>query len=148
MSGSIPEGAVFFIDRCLGRNQLAEALRKRGVRVEVHDDHFRKDALDVDWLLDVGQCGQIVLTKDNNIGRCSLERIAVTSANIKMFVLASQSLSSTDMINAFSRALSKILDFARDNSVPFITKVYRDGQVKEWRTAVDLPAEFYQSSDH
>ncbi|MCS6813217.1 MAG: hypothetical protein NZ772_06560 [Cyanobacteria bacterium] len=147
MSESIPKGIVFFIDRCLGRNQLAEALRKRGVRVEVHDAHFSKDALDVDWLPNVGERGWIVLTKDSNIGRCALERIAVTNANIKMFVLASQNLSGVDMIDAFSRALSKIINFVRDNSAPFITKVYRDGQVKEWKTATDLQAELQQSSD-
>jgi len=30
---------VFLIDRCLGRNIVAQALREVGETVEIHDDH-------------------------------------------------------------------------------------------------------------
>ena len=146
MSESISKGTVFFIDRCLGRNQLAESLRKWGVTVEVHDDHFSKAAQDVDWLPEVGKRGWIVLTKDSNIGKRSLERMAVTNATIKMFVLASQNLSSVDTIDAFANALNKILDFAKDHPAPFIAKVYRDGDVKEWKNDKELLKEAHQAS--
>ena len=37
---------VFFIDRALGSRRVAQALRDVGATVEVHDDHFAKDAAD------------------------------------------------------------------------------------------------------
>ena len=36
---------VFFIDRALGKRAVAEALRKAGAIVEIHDDHFPPEAL-------------------------------------------------------------------------------------------------------
>jgi hypothetical protein len=44
-----PEAPTFFLDRSLGKNLVAEALRTAGVQVEVHDDHFAPDAKDEDW---------------------------------------------------------------------------------------------------
>jgi PIN like domain len=45
---------TFFIDRCLGSKKVADALRQAGLTVEIHEDHFAPDALDVDWLTEVG----------------------------------------------------------------------------------------------
>lgn len=129
---------VFFIDRCLGSVRLVNALRKSGITIEVHDDHFPQSAQDEDWLPEVGQRGWIVLTKDARIGNRLPERLAVASANIRMFVLASQNLSGQDMINSFREALPKMQQFAHDRPSPFIAKVYKNGEVNEWKTREDL----------
>jgi hypothetical protein len=50
-----PKSITFFIDRCLGSKLIVEKLRDAGITVETHDDHFDKDAKDVDWLPSVGQ---------------------------------------------------------------------------------------------
>jgi uncharacterized protein with PIN domain len=55
---------VFFVDRCLGGKRLPESLRLLGIRVEIHDDHFAKDALDKDWLPQVASKKWIIFTKD------------------------------------------------------------------------------------
>jgi hypothetical protein len=47
-SGWPPEGLVFFVDRSLGKRYVPEALRREGVRVEIHEDHFARDARDED----------------------------------------------------------------------------------------------------
>ena len=44
---------IFFIDRSLGKRQVAAALSSSGVYVEVHDEHFATDALDTEWLPEV-----------------------------------------------------------------------------------------------
>lgn len=129
---------VFFIDRCLGSVSLANALRESGITVEIHDDHFPQSAQDEDWLPQVGEWGWIVLTKDAHIGKRTSERLAVASANIKMFVLASQNLSGQDMIDVFRKAFPAMREFARKNSAPFIAKVYRNGQVQEWKDQEEL----------
>jgi hypothetical protein len=40
------QGIVFFIDRCLGKHSIVEKLRETGIQVEVHDDHFPRNATD------------------------------------------------------------------------------------------------------
>jgi hypothetical protein len=55
---------TFFLDRSLGKEIVAQALRAAGADVEIHDDHFPPDAKDEDWLTEVGSLGWIVLTKD------------------------------------------------------------------------------------
>jgi hypothetical protein len=77
-----PEAAEFFIDRCLGSKVIAEALAAHGFTVHVHDDHFPQDCKDEDWLLDVGQRGWVVLSKDGRIERRHLEIEALKSAGV------------------------------------------------------------------
>lgn len=133
-----PQTITFFIDRCLGTKRIAEALRRAGITVEVHSDHFDPAAPDVDWLPEVGKRGWVVLTKDANIGKRNLEKIAVTRAGIKMFTLASQNLSGDDMIAAFQKAIVPMQEFVRKNPAPFIAKIYRDGRIDIWKNQQTL----------
>lgn len=144
---SQPQSTVFFVDRCLGSKTVPQALRKSGAIVEFHDDHFAKDAKDTEWLPEVGKKGWIVLTKDAHIGKRTLERIAVTRAGIRMFVLASQNLSGADMAEIFKQAIRAMQEFAQANPAPFIAKVYREGRVEEWKNQEELLAEIAQPPD-
>ena len=133
---------TFFIDRCLGTRAIVGALREINISVEIHDDHFMQCALDVDWLPEVGRRGWIILTKDANIGKNQTERMAVSSANIRMFILVSQSLSGSDMADIFVRSISQMKKFISSNSSPFIAKVYANASVKAWKNSVDLIEEY------
>jgi PIN like domain len=133
---------TFFIDRCLGTKAIVEALREINVSVEIHDDHFMQGALDVDWLPEVGSRGWVILTKDARIGKNQIERMAVASANIRMFVLASQNLSGSDMADAFVLSMSEMKRFISLNSAPFIAKIYAKGAVKQWKNSSDLIEEY------
>lgn len=128
-----PQSITFFVDRCLGSKSIVEMLQSTGINIEIHDQHFDKGAQDVDWLPEVGKRGWVVLTKDANIGKHTLERIAVTRAQVKMFVLASQSLSGTDMAAIFLKAIVAMQEFVREHPAPFIAKIYRDGKVFMWK---------------
>ena len=55
---------VFFIDRCLGKRYIVEALKDTGIPVEIHDDHFPQAAQDVTWMPEVGKRGWIELEED------------------------------------------------------------------------------------
>ncbi|MBG1267751.1 hypothetical protein [Nostoc sp. WHI] len=124
---------TFFIDRCLGSRCIVETLQSAGINIEIHDKHFDKGAQDVDWLPEVGKRGWVVLTKDANIGKHTLERIAVARAQIKMFALASQSLSGSDMAAIFLKAIVSMQEFVREHPAPFLAKIYRDGKVSMWK---------------
>ncbi|MFN6475273.1 hypothetical protein [Nostoc sp. DedQUE07] len=128
-----PQSITFFVDRCLGSRCIVETLQGAGINIEIHDEHFDKGAADVDWLPEVGKRGWVVLTKDANIGKHTLERIAVARAQIKMFALASQSLSGRDMAAIFLKAIVSMQEFVREHPAPFIAKIYRDGKVSMWK---------------
>jgi hypothetical protein len=55
-----PEPITFFVDRSLSK-LVGEMLREAGVPVELHDDHFRQDARDEEWIPVVGARGWVVL---------------------------------------------------------------------------------------
>lgn len=129
---------TFFIDRCLGSKRIAEALRHTGINIEIHSDHFAPGAPDVEWLPEVGKRGWVVLTKDANIGKRTLEKVAVTRANIKMFTLSSQQLSGDDMVVIFQKAIVPMQEFVRKNPAPFIAKIYRDGSIDLWKGSQTL----------
>jgi PIN like domain len=132
---------TFFIDRCLGNKLIVETLYGAGVSVEIHDDHFAQAAQDIDWIPEVGQRGWTILTKDARIGQNKLERLAVASAQVRMFTLASQNLSGQDMADVFLLAIPEMEKFIDRHPAPFIAKVYRDGMVKKWKDDVSLLAE-------
>jgi predicted nuclease of predicted toxin-antitoxin system len=136
MSHSSP--IIFFIDRCLGSKRIVTALRQTGATVEIHEDHFPANAPDVEWLSEVGQRGWVVLTKDANIARRTLEKIAVARAEIRLFTLTSQNLSGTDMIEIFTQALAPIQNFVHQHPAPFIAKIYRDSRIEMWRDRQSL----------
>lgn len=62
-----PDGTVFFIDRSLGIEPIRTELVEAGLVVEVHDDHFERDAEDRVWLHAVGARGWVILTKDQKL---------------------------------------------------------------------------------
>lgn len=78
------EAITFFVDRSLGLG-VANALRAAGVAVEVHQDHFKDDAPDAEWLTEVGRLCWVVLTKDKAIRRKQVEREAVLAADLRIF---------------------------------------------------------------
>lgn len=128
-----PQSITFFIDRCLGSKSIVETLRKAGITVEIHDEHFDKGAQDVDWLPEVGKKGWVVLTKDDRISKNHLERIAAARSQVKMFVLASQNLQGKDMAAIFLKAIVPMQEFVRKHPAPFIAKIYRDGNITLWK---------------
>lgn len=57
-----------FVDRCLGKTLLPDALRKLpNLVVHIHDDHFDPDEQDQVWLPEVAAKGWVILTKDKDI---------------------------------------------------------------------------------
>lgn len=138
---------VFYIDRCLGR-KLARTLQEQGLTIALHDDHFPQNALDVEWLPEVGQRGWVVLTKDARISRNTIERLSVASHNIRMFALTSQNLTGEEMANAFVAAIDRIYKHLRQYDAPFIAKVYRDGRVKLYRDRQALLDELRKFQSH
>ncbi|MCY7406321.1 MAG: hypothetical protein LH631_02785 [Alkalinema sp. CAN_BIN05] len=142
---SSPSSITFFIDRCLGSKRIVTALRQAGLTIESHDDNFAPAAPDVDWLSIVGERGWVVLTKDANIARRTLEKMAVARSGVCLFILTSQNLSGNDMIEILTKAIVPIQNLVRKHKAPFIAKIYRDSTVAIWRDREDLSEELNES---
>jgi predicted nuclease of predicted toxin-antitoxin system len=126
------ERYTFFVERSLGENKVAQALRNIGLNVERHKDRFAQDANDVDWLAVCGQRGWVVLTKDKAIRYNELELAALISAGVATFVIASGEMRAEDMSDAFIKALPQIARFLKNKEMPFIARVSPDGVVAMW----------------
>jgi predicted nuclease of predicted toxin-antitoxin system len=142
-----PPPITFFIDRCLGSKKVAVALREAGLTVEIHEDHFAPDALDVEWLPQVGEREWVVLTKDANISRRTLEKMAVARAEIRLFILASQNLASLEMINVLVQAIEPMKNLVYNHPAPFIAKIYRNHHVEIWRSRKELVSELNSETE-
>ena len=124
-SSSRLEPLVFFLDRNPGKHTIADALRQAGVEVQIHDDHFRQETPDEEWLREVGQRSWIVLTKDTQIRYRAHERAALMQAGVRTFVLVAKNLSGREMADVLVKALPAIRRFVANHQPPFIAKVTR-----------------------
>jgi hypothetical protein len=121
---------TFFLDRSLGKEIVAQALRAAGADVEIHDDHFPPDAKDEDWLTEVGSLGWIVLTKDRRFHTRILEITAIARARVRVFKLTAACLQGPEMATIFVKSIPKIRRFVTGNAAPFIATVDRNARVK------------------
>lgn len=124
-----PDPLVLFIDRSLGKQIIASALRDAGFHVEIHDDHFNPDAKDEEWLTQAGRKGWIVLTKDKKIKYRALELAAVVAVRACVFTLAAGGVQGSEMAKIFVKAMPKIQDYVNANSPPYIVRVTKSGQL-------------------
>jgi predicted nuclease of predicted toxin-antitoxin system len=125
-----PEELTFFLDRQLGRYKMAGALRKAGLDIEIHDDHFPQNAKDPEWLAAAGKKNWIVVTRDERIRYRLAERQAIRRAKVRAFVLAAQGDLRAEMLaEIFLKALPKIRRTVKKQKPPFIAKISRGGDI-------------------
>jgi predicted nuclease of predicted toxin-antitoxin system len=103
-----PEGTVFFIDRSLGVEPIRTSLVDAGLGVEIHDDHFDRDADDRLWLRDVGARGWVILTKDQRLRYRPLELAALRASRASVFILVAGNLRGCEIAAVFVKALPRI----------------------------------------
>lgn len=102
---------------------VAEALRERGLRVVVHDDHFPQATDDETWLPVVGARGWVLLTKDERLRRDSIQREILLGVGVRAFVLSDASLTGPAMAAAYVAALPRILKIAHAHRSGLIAHV-------------------------
>jgi hypothetical protein len=132
-SASPPKtGPVFFLDRDLGKYDVAEALRALGASIEIHDDHFPPGTEDTTWLVEVGKRGWTILTRDRHILTRAPEVVSLLRANTHAFVLKSRrELNGAQIAAAFVNAYDQMSQLAASKPPPFIARVTEAGNVQE-----------------
>jgi predicted nuclease of predicted toxin-antitoxin system len=99
------------------------------VIVEIHDDHFARDADDRIWLRAVGERGWVVLTKDQRLRYRPLEIAALRASKARVFVLVAGNLRGRDIASVFISAIPRIFSILRSHSGPFVARVSRAGHI-------------------
>ena len=123
------DAIVFFLDRCLGKGDVRQALLVAGARVEIFDAHFDQDTDDVAWLREVAKRGWVVLTKDKHLRSNPLEVRALFESGTATFVLSSGEVSGPQMGIAYVKALPDMLRFLAKLQKPFVASVTSSGRV-------------------
>jgi hypothetical protein len=124
---------TYFVDECLGRHFVVEALKAAGALVEIHQDHFPSGAADTEWLPAIGERGWILLTKDRQIRRRELEIQAIVNARIRAFVLTTAELTGQEQADTFVRALANMDRMAGASRGPLIGRVSKSGGISVLR---------------
>jgi len=119
---------------------VAEALRAEGVRVEIMEDHFDKNADDTMWVPEVGRRGWIILTKDRALRHNSLEQIALLKSGTHSFILTSADQTGAQMAHAFVAALTDMKKMIAKFKPPFVATVTLSGSVSVFYTHDQLIA--------
>ena len=117
---------TFFLDRALESYLLRDALKAVGARVEMHRDHFRDDAEDIEWLPVISRRGWVILSKDQYNW---LERQAIKNARGRAFLLVRRELTGKEQAEIICKALPRILRTLDLETPPFIAKIFRDASV-------------------
>lgn len=133
---SEPRELVFFADRDLGR-QFPTLLIQAGVRIERHDDHFKPDTRDEEWISEIGRHRWVAVTRDKRIRYSPLALSVLMQSGTQLFVLVGK-LTSSEAADTFLRWRERISATALGEDGAFIAKIRRDGvhmwlREREWR---------------
>jgi predicted nuclease of predicted toxin-antitoxin system len=121
---------TFFLDRTFGALRVASVLRASGWNIEVHQDHFRQDIPDQEWIPVVAMRRWVVLTQDKNIRNRPLEREAVRRSGLRLFAFTQNNLPSSETSAILLRALPQVVERATEQVPPFIGQIQRTGAVR------------------
>lgn len=115
----------YFTDRNLGRYDFPEYLRRNGLHVHVHADHFADDAPDEEWIPEVADRGWIILAADKDVLHVPIELAAVMCSSARFLNLIGGHVRAIDLARNFINTRQKIEAFIAEHDAPFIAKVYR-----------------------
>ena len=121
---------TLFVDRCLGKTTVPNALRAVGVSVEIHDHQFEQNCDDDTWIKEVARRGWIIVTKDKRIRLRHGHLDTLRAASAAVFVLTSKDTTGTDNAVAIERALKRIYSLSQKYTRPLIATVTTSGTVR------------------
>ena len=119
---------IFFIDQCLGRVDVAEAVRAQGYTAHLLTDRFKSNAPDETWLADVGARQWVVLTKDRHFRKRPVELQAIVTWKVRAFVLSAANLRGRQQADAIAAALPRIVRVCHRGG-PIVANITAAGQV-------------------
>lgn len=126
---STPLESVFFLDRNLGRLQLAHHLRALGFRIEVHDDHFPQTTKDPEWIRFCSAQGWVIITPDWGIQKEPNRSVVTENPGACVFVLSQNNTRWEEWAAAIVVARPRINRTIKNTSPPFFARISKTGDV-------------------
>lgn len=120
------EPFVYFVDECLGRHIVPDALR-RAVEAGEHIEVLPQGTADVDWIPLAHAGGWVCLTKDRALRRRPNELTALLAATLAVFVVGEAR--GEAQAARIVRALPTIRRVLRSRAAPLIARIDDDGVV-------------------
>jgi len=120
-----PPRPEFFLDRSLGRHQVASALRAAGWRLRTHHEVYGardEEVPDAEWLEMCGAAGLVVLSKDRKIRYRPAEMQMIRRFSLRAFILTSGSLTASAQAERLIANAERI-DLACAGAGPFVYAV-------------------------
>jgi hypothetical protein len=114
---------VFFTDRDPG-TAFPEILKRSGLAVQRHRDHFPPDCPDEDWLAEVGRREWVALTHDARIRYKPNELAAVIRHRVRLLVIVGKAPFPV-LAASFVATRRPVEAFLERAPAPVIAKVYR-----------------------
>jgi hypothetical protein len=120
-----------FVDRSLGKFAVAGSLRSAGYPIACHDDHFKDDTPDDEWLALVGEKQWVALSADKNIRHKADLLEAVIAHKVRIVFLTSGQLSGVAQSALFSRCGRRIQDTLMSGHPPVAYGLTKDGKLSK-----------------
>jgi len=121
---------ILFFDRSMGTSiPKALALLKPPVEVVYHEQRFRPDEEDDQWLPEVGSWGWVVIGHDYKYHRMPNELAALKQYQVGCFYLWGAEAKKWDTMRLFARAFDRIVDAAEITPRPFVYRVEKGGRL-------------------
>ena len=123
---------IFFFDRSVGV-KIPQALRLLDLphQVEFHEQHFKLDEKDDEWLPVVGTWGWFVIGQDYKYHRLPHELAALKQYSIGCFYLWGAEARKWETMRVFARAYDRIVSVAENTRRPFVFSVDHNGRLRQ-----------------
>jgi PIN domain-containing protein len=132
------EDFVFFIERPLGK-KVGLALREQGLRVVLHTEKLKDDALDEEYLALCAERGWVVITADSDVHTKVNQRLLVKNGRLRVFRLTRNHWRWQEKVEAFTLAIPAMLRLLRRTPAPFIARIDRKGNITSKDTLEKAP---------
>jgi PIN like domain len=131
----LPDEPIYFVDRTHGRKKLPNLLKKVGMKVEVHYNHFDPEAPDDEWIPKCVANGWVIITGDKAIETDPINAKAVEDSAAKVFITADTNSKAEEWAAAIIVGRRKLARVAEYNNGAFCVNIdkYADGHVSPER---------------
>lgn len=110
---------------------MAAALRTKGYRIELHDEHFAQDTKYPFWIRSVAERRWVILTCDRNIARKEPERSLFSAAPTYTFILyALAHVQREQRVPLVLEVLPKLSALVASGAAHGIYRVHTDGKIE------------------
>ena len=121
------KGFTLYLCNCVDYDDVANALRRSGIRFQRHRDHFSGDTPDTELLKKVGKRRWILITADKKQRTRPIERKMMVLYKVREFVITAPEVG--DVGELIVKARRKMRNLCSKNGGPFVASISKSGNV-------------------